>query len=147
MKPSEIRRELLEQHANIRIMMEVTQTIAEGARLGLPARGDLRGCVVLLADALRSHNLREEELLRDLIALVDAWGGARANIMRDEHVQEHARLDAALLGIPLAPPGVAAVGVVALVRLLREHMDREEGTFLCEDVLRDDVVVLDQADG
>src|SRR5450432_1580018 len=63
MKPSEIRRALLAQHANSRIMMDVTQTIAEGARLGLPGRGDLRGCVVLLADALRSHNLREEELL------------------------------------------------------------------------------------
>jgi len=34
MKPSEIDSELLEQHASIRIMMDVTQTIAEGARLG-----------------------------------------------------------------------------------------------------------------
>lgn len=56
MKPSEIRRELLHQHAQIRIMMDVTLTIATGARFSAPGRSDLQDCVVRLADALRTHN-------------------------------------------------------------------------------------------
>ena len=146
MKRSEIRRELLAQHAQIRIMMDVTKTIAEGAHAGLPGRGDLLDCVVRLADNIRSHNLREEALLGELVPSVDRPGAARAAIMKDEHVREHARLDAALRRIPEVPPQVAAVGVVALVRLLRQHMDREEAAFLGEDVLRDDVVARERDD-
>ena len=147
MKPSEIRRELLQQHAEIRIMMEVTLTIAKGTRVGVPDRGDLPDCVVRLADALRAHNQREEALLRDLILSVDAWGPARAAIMTEEHEKEHERLNAALLGVPRTPIEFAAAGVIALVALIRQHMDREEAAFLGEDVLRDDVVVTNQSDG
>jgi Hemerythrin HHE cation binding domain len=147
MKPSEIRNELLHQHAQIRIMIDVTLTIAEGARVGAPGRGDLQGCVVRLADALRTHNQREEALLRDLIPSIDAWGPARAAIMTEEHKREHDRLDAAMLGVPCTPVEFAAAGIVALVELIRQHMDREEAVFLGEDVLRDDVVVTNQSDG
>ena len=147
MKPSEIRGELLHQHAQIRIMMEVTLTIAKGAGLGAPGRGDLHGCIVRLAEALRAHNQREEALLRDVIPSVDAWGPARAAIMTEEHKREHDRLDVALLGIPCAPVELAAAGIVALVGLIRQHMDREEAAFLGEDVLRDDVVVTNQSGG
>ena len=147
MKPSEIRGELLHQHAQIRIMMDVTLTIAKSARVGAPGRGDLQGCLVRLADALRTHNQREEALLRDLIPSVDAWGPARAGIMNEEHTREHARLDAALLGVPRTPVEFAAAGIVALVGLIREHTDREEAAFLGEDVLRDDFIVANQADG
>jgi len=147
MKPSEIRLELLQQHDQIRVIMEVTKTIAESISAGRPRRGDLSGCVLRLADAVRAHNCREEALLLDFIPSVDAWGGAREAIMRKEHIQEHARLDVALRGIPLASPDLAAFGVVALIRLMREHMDREEAAFLGEDVLRDDVVVANQTDG
>ena len=143
MKPSEIRRELLQQHAQIRVMSEVAQTVARRGS----GPDELRACVVRLADAMRSHNEREEALLRDLIPSVDAWGTARAAIMTDEHVLEHARLDAALRGIPSASRPLAAAGVIALSHLLREHMDREENAFLCEDVLRDDVVIANQSGG
>lgn len=147
MKPSEIRDELLHQHAQIRIMMHVTLTIAKEARVGAPGRGGLQGCIVRLADAMRLHNQHEEALLRDLIPTVDAWGHARAAIMTEEHTREHERLDAALLGVPCTPIEFAATGMVALVDLIRQHMDREEAAFLGEDVLRDDVVVTNQSDG
>ena len=147
MKPSEIRGELLQQHAHIRTIMDVTLTIAKGARVAAPDRGDLQGCVIRLADALRTHNQREEDLLRDLIPSVDAWGPARAAIMTEEHQREHDRLDAALQGVPRTPIEFGAAGIVALVHLIRQHMDREEAAFLGEDVLRDDVVVSNQADG
>jgi Hemerythrin HHE cation binding domain len=147
MKPSEIRGELLQQHARIRTMMDVTLTIARGVSVGAPGRGDLQGCVLRLADALRTHNRREEELLREFIRSVDAWGPARAAIMAEEHKREHERLDAALLGVPRAPIEFAAAGIVALIALIRQHMDREEEAFLGEDVLRDDVIVTNQSGG
>jgi hypothetical protein len=147
MKPSEIRHELLEQHSRIRIMTEVIQTIAKGIRDGNGGCGDLTECLVRLAEAVRSHNLREEALLRDLVRSIDAWGEAREAIMTEEHVQEHARLDTALRGISEASPEIAAVGVLALLRLIREHMKREEAVFLSEEVLRDDIIVLAQSDG
>ena len=56
MKPTEIKRELLEQHAEIHRRLEVV-------RFAEPAA--LHGALVQLADALRVHNLREEELMTE----------------------------------------------------------------------------------
>ena len=145
MKPSEIRGELLRQHAQIRIMMDVTLTIAKGARLGAPGRGDLQGCLVRLADALRTHNQREEALLRDIIPSVDAWGPARAAIMTEEQRTRSARRRAS--GYPVHASRVRSRGDRRAVDLIRQHMDREEAAFLGEDVLRDDIVVTNQSGG
>jgi hypothetical protein len=143
MKPSEIRRELLGQHAAIRSMTEVAHTILKRPRGGHPEQGDLNDCVARLAEAVNAHNAREEELLRDVVPRVDAWGKERASVMDHEHTVAHRRLDEAMRGIHLVEPELAAVGVLALLRLIREHMDREEAAFLNEEVLRDDVVVGD----
>jgi hypothetical protein len=147
MKPSEIRAELLQQHREIRAMMEATRAIAVRWRAGDGGGDELQASVVCLADRVRTHNLREEELLGDVIPDADAWGPARATVMADEHVKEHGRLYTALLGLPCTSAEMAGAGVVALIALLREHMDREEAVFLCEDVLHDDLVVADQHGG
>jgi hypothetical protein len=146
MKPSEIRRELLAQHEQIRRMTEVTQTIAEGAQKGA-SEGDLTKCLARLDQAVRAHNAREEELLRDLVRTADAWGDARLAVMDEEHMRAHARLEAAVRGVPTLSRGLGGVGVVAMVRLLREHMDREEAVFLNAEVLNDDLVATEQSDG
>ena len=127
MKPSEIRGELLREHAQIRMMLDVTLTFAEVSHVEAPGCDSLREHLVRLTDAIRTHNLREEALLRDLIPSVDAWGPARAAIMVEEHVQEHERLYTALLGISRTPAEFAAAGVAALVYLIGEHMDRGGG--------------------
>jgi len=147
MKPSEIREDLLREHAQIRVMMEVTLTLAEVSHVDAPYGDSLQEHLVRLTDAMRAHNLHEEALLRDLIPAVDAWGTARAAIMFEAHTQEHERLYAALVGIPCTPAEFATAGVAALVDLICEHMDREEAAFLGEDVLRDDLVVANQSDG
>jgi hypothetical protein len=147
MKPSEIRGVLLREHAQIRVMLDVTLTFAEVSQVDAPDGDSLREHLVRLTDAMRAHNLHEEALLRDLIPAVDAWGTARAAIMFEQHNQEHERLYAALLGIPCTPAECAAAGVAALVDLIGEHMDREEAAFLGEDILRDDLVVANQSDG
>ncbi len=138
MKPDEIRRELLQQHSELRAMLDVIETIAKRARSGDHDPGDLWGCVARLSEAIHAHSKREEALLEGLIPSVDPFGDARVAIMDEEHKMAHERLDAAILGIPSLSSGLAAVAVIALVRLIREHMDREEAAFLNEHVLRDE---------
>jgi hypothetical protein len=128
-------------------MMGETRLVAERARTGEPVRDTLRANISHLTEAVCRHNFREEQLLRDIIPAVDAWGAARASIMVEEHVQEHDQLCAALLGIPCTPDEFAGAGVSALLDLMLEHMDREEATFLGDDVLRDDAVVANQFAG
>jgi hypothetical protein len=125
-------------------MMAATRAVAEDAGSGA---GDPRASLLHLANALRTHNLREEALLKDIILSTDAWGAARAAIMTEAHVKEHARLCEALLEIPYAPVELARSAIAAVVDSIREHMDREEEAFLGEDVLRDDIVVANQSGG
>jgi hypothetical protein len=146
MKLSDIRRELLEQHYQIRVTMAATRAVAERLLSGGGTRDELRASLTRLANAVRVHNLREEELLGDVIPSLDAWGPARAATMTDEHAREHTRLHAALLDMR-SSEDASVDSVLALVALMREHIDREETVFLREDVLRDDIVVADQADG
>jgi hypothetical protein len=146
MKLSDIRRELLEQHHQIRTLMTATHVVADDVLTGAGSRDALRASLTRLAHALWAHNVREEELLRDVIPSVDAWGPARAAVMTDEHAKEHTRVHAALLDLR-STEDTSVDSVLALVALMRDHMDREEAVFLREDVLCDDVVVADQADG
>ena len=128
-------------------MIATTRAIAEAARAGAPVGVDLRASLTHMGDALRVHNLQEEALLGGLIVSVDAWGSARAEIMSDEHVREHARIQGALRGISHTPVEFAGGGICALLDAMIEHMDREETAFLGEDVLRDDITVPDQSAG
>jgi hypothetical protein len=137
-KPSEIGTELRDQHRAIRAAMAETREVAVRARAGSAAAGELRASLQHLAEMVQAHNLREEELLRDVIPAIDAWGPARAAVMTDEHIGEHTRLYTALLTIPHTPAETAGVGVVALIALMAEHMDREENAFLSDVLLRDE---------
>ena len=56
MKPSEIRAELLEQHAHVRDLMDATQAIAASLRSGARTEADaLRLSLAGLADAMQIH--------------------------------------------------------------------------------------------
>jgi hypothetical protein len=138
MKPSEIRAELLEQHRQVRELMAATRQIARRARAGDDVRAELQDAVRRLSDRVDVHNLREEELLRDLIPAIDARGSVRAAVMTAEHVKEHHRFRTALSGLPSVSVETAGVGILALLALMGDHMEREEAAFLGENVLRDE---------
>ncbi len=140
MKASEIRAELLEQHAQIRALAEQAREAA--TRAGAGSRDELRRSVTRLGEVLRAHNLREEEALREIVRTIDAWGPVREEIMDEEHVAEHLELQAALFGTNAASDAETAATVVlsVLVRILA-HMTHEEAVILSADVLRDDVLL------
>jgi len=143
MDASQIRIQLLSQHAELRALIRQAR-----AALGLAPKcesegGDsLEGGVGRLASALQAHNACEEQLLKGLLATVDAWGPARAEIMNERHAAEHKELHDELLGASFDPERVARL----LDRLL-EHMAYEEQAFLNEDVLREDSIVINAFGG
>jgi hypothetical protein len=145
---TEIRDELLSQHAGLRGRLEAvrlaTNLWARGEVLQAQVRGELAG----LADALRSHNLREEGALRELVRTVDAWGPARLEIMEEAHVREHHHLVEALLAIGEAQDRRDAIAELDRFRTrLLEHMAREEEAFLNASVLREDDLAIDAQGG
>jgi len=130
MKPSEIRRELLDQHAEIHRRLEAARFAGPDA---------LHGALVRLADYLRVHNLREEELMTDIFPQLDAWGMIRAEVMVGEHLEEHRELWEAVLDTSETTDAtVAASRTRELCERIHEHMLREEKVFLNEEVLADE---------
>ncbi len=141
MTPSEIRTELLTQHAELRAMIRRAASIVAALRRGEPARTELAAALGALAVATHGHNDHEEALLGGIIPTVDAWGPARASVMDAEHRLEHRELQAAFLTNLTGDDESVCRAVDELLGRLVEHMEREEDAFLSEEVLRDDGVI------
>jgi hypothetical protein len=142
MKLSEIRSELLRGHIALRATLRDATGTAARWLDGEPVRDELHGCLGRLVSEVRAHNAREEELLREIIPTIDAWGPVRADVMVEEHVKEHEELYAALVqASTTAQAEVAVRAIVSLAERLNAHMDHEEKVFLAEDILRDEAGV------
>jgi hypothetical protein len=107
--------------------MSSTRDVAVRARSGDECGEELQASVRRLAERVRTHNDREEELLQDIIPVVDAWGPVRSAVMTVEHLKEHHRFHTALLSLPSTAAETAGVGVIALLALMGNHMEREGG--------------------
>jgi hypothetical protein len=142
-----IRAELMAQHTHLRDVIEDVRggLLREAGREPLGA--ELRARMDELAGGLRKHNLREEELLRGVLATIDAWGLVREDIMSAQHVVEHEELAAALEATAMTETAVDSETVHASLDRLLQHMAREETMFLNEALLRDDGVVAEQFSG
>jgi len=148
MKRSEIRSELLGQHIALRSRLAQACQAAERWNRGEAPRADARACLIQFLDELRKHNLREEELLRDVLPGVDPWGSARAELMSEEHVREHEELYRASSDATSPSDASVALGMINELReSVLDHMAREEKGFLGEDSLRDDEISLDAFGG
>jgi hypothetical protein len=148
MTSAEIRDELLSQHAALRGRLEAARLAVNRWASGEAPQARVREELAGLASALRSHNLREEGALRELIRAVDAWGPARLEIMEEAHVREHHHLFEALLAVGEARDPRDGVGELERLRTrLLEHMAREEEAFLNASVLRDDDLAIDAQGG
>lgn len=142
MTPGEIRTAMLAEHAEARAMIRRCEELAASVRAGGDTRDELRATLGRLADVLRAHNDREEELLREIIPTVDAWGPARASVMVEQHHLEHHALHAAIVGARDGLDDAAPASLEALLADLIKHMNREEEAFLSDEVLRDDAVAM-----
>jgi hypothetical protein len=139
MKLSEIRADLLDEHARLRYLIGEVLIVANGWRAGDPGRDDVLVAIGELSSAVKTHNAFEERLLRWVIPTLDAWGPVRADVMLEEHVKEHEDMLRALAtaGTELHPE-VAVPALGELANRMLSHMEREEEAFLREDFLRDE---------
>jgi hypothetical protein len=148
MKFSEIRTELLDQHANLRSLLASARDATARWTRGTGTRSDATESIVRLLDALAAHNVREEELLERALPQIDAWGAVRAEVLGEEHVGEHRALYATLVAALSVETPSELEGVVrGFGSRVLEHMAREESTFLGEDALRDDATSIDAFSG
>ena len=147
MKPSEIRSELMEQHARLRALLVHAREVAERTAK-MRTTAELRDTLAEVADYVRMHNLCEESLLRDLLPTLDGWGRVRAEVMNDEHVDEHRQLyEALLVASTTSDPVLAAGKANELFDRMFVHMEREERVLLAEDVLSDEELPPDEFGG
>lgn len=138
MKPSEIRKELLGQHQDLRVRIAQARDVVARCQRKEAGSDDLHRALVHVADAVRMHNQREEELMRDVLPTLDAWGPVRKEVMLEEHVVEHAEIyDALMHATQGSDLEKAAASALALFDHMGEHMAREEKVFLSADLLDD----------
>lgn len=145
MKPSEIRRRVLADHAELRMRLAELSSIAShilAGRTGVKA--PLRKKVNGLCNALLRHLVMEENFLLPAIREVDAWGPIRAGRMEQEHQAQSAALEWLLCVSEQEESRELARAVNAFGRSLLKDMDVEERELLNPDLLRDDLISIDQ---
>jgi hypothetical protein len=148
MTRAEMRVELLGQHSRIREHVDAVYHALAELAFGDPSTSDVdamsvRMGLAVLAEAVRIHNRREDELLGPLLGTIDAWGPERAAIMRDEHRHERADVQAALVAASLESGAIVSADVAGLLARLLERLSHEEVALLTDDVLRDDCICLE----
>ncbi len=146
MRPSEIRRRILQDHQALRgILLSLEALSKEVLNEGRPVVDTLRMQGETLLSQLRDHMEWEDAYLRPALLAADAWGKARAASLDTDHREQREMLAYVLKRIQdtNAPPIVLARGLLDLVKVLRQDMEEEERLFLAERVLRDDVVGID----
>lgn len=133
---SELRQELLQQHAALRALAERAADVAQRARGDGAALLELRGLLAQLGEDVARHNAFEERELHEILLNLDAWGPHRDQLMDLRHAAEHAAIVRAIRNASSSrTAGAVAVRTRAVLRRLATHIDREEREFLHPDVL------------
>ena len=141
MRPSEVRRQVLADHAALRdklsSLQKVARQVLEGKRSVL---GTLRLEGEALLKILLEHMQWEDVNLDPALRRSDAWGDERAAQLARDHREQRELLEHALRGLEdqTRPAVVLARSLVDLVELLGEDMADEEAALLDERVLRND---------
>ncbi|MDH3213251.1 MAG: hemerythrin domain-containing protein [Myxococcales bacterium] len=141
MKPSEVRQQVLAEHAALRDKLaeleQIAHPVLEGERGGLRSlRLEGETLLKLLLDHIQWEDVNLEPALRRS----DVWGDARAEKLARDHREQRELLEHALRGLQdqSRPAVIIARSLVDLVALVREDMIDEEASLLDERVLRDD---------
>ena len=143
------RHAILDQHRKIRALLEKAAAVAEAALNGTPVRPDaVASAIGDIRLTMEVHLAFEEAVLPPLLEQDLPLGPQRAAHLRDEHVRQRAMM-AALHREAKAHPDLPelAVKLAYLSRWLLADMEEEERCLVNPDVLRDDIVVVDQTCG
>jgi hypothetical protein len=140
---------ILGQHVRIRALLERARTIAEAALDGTPRSPDaVASAIGDIRTIMEVHLAFEEKALLPILRDDPPLGPARADQLLDEHVRQRetlARLHQEACVAPSRP--MLAAKLAFLTSWLLTDMDEEERSILNPDVVRDDVIAVDQSDG
>jgi len=144
--PSVVRQQVLAQHQVLRQMLRNTLDVStEALRHQGPARQQMAAKVRELRERFHAHLSFEERWLAPVLGATDCWGPARVKNLLEEHERQRAELDTLLEGIDDWDPERLALAARSLVTDLLLDMEEEERGCLDAELLRDDVVNVDQA--
>lgn len=147
-RPTEVRSRVFDEHRRLRRSLVRLQDLARSVTIDPSLTADLRAALRGLLVEFALHLDSEDEILMPLIETIDAWGPERAGRMREEH-----RIQRALLqrmfdrAEKRGEPDQLASEVDSLVLRIFRDMHEEEEELLDENLLRDDVVAIDQTCG
>jgi hypothetical protein len=141
---------ILEQHETIRSLLNAAGTVARLAGAGNDRVADLLPAYLdRVRVALEEHLAFEDRLLVPILAADPPLGPERARRLHEEHARQRAELE--VLARPSAEGREGRVVTAARLGALSEaflaDMEAEERLLLTRDVLRDDVVSVEQDDG
>ena len=144
MRPSEVRRRVLEDHGGLRADLDRIEALAREADESRVAgvTDQLRREAQRILERLRMHMEWEEQHLVPALRAADAWGEERVAQLLADHREQREILDLIVkrLRDPERPDALIAEDVSDWVAYLREDMQQEEHDLLDERVLRDDVI-------
>jgi hypothetical protein len=140
----EARTTIFSQHETIRILLRAAGTVADLAAGGDRRVGDLLfHYLENVRTALEYHLTLEEQILGPLLAADPPLGPERARRLHEEHRRQRGEL-AALAAQVGSPAEKVARRLRTLIDAFLEDMEDEERFLLGRDVLRDDLVSIDQ---
>jgi len=130
-KPSEVRRIILNEHSVIRQKMQELERLTKAKNY--PA---LRESVMEFQVLFSEHLKNEETILWPIIKTVDSWGPVRIEAMNKEHAEQRKMI----AGLNDVKPEKLIQVIKDLIRVLAADMVQEEKEFLNAEILRDDVI-------
>jgi hypothetical protein len=147
MAASVVRQHVLEQHGWLRqLLRDALESTTRALQGDVDASAQLASVVHDLRGRFRAHLAYEERYLLPVLAEIDVWGPLRASKLLEEHACQRAELETLAEGIEGGwDPQHLAVATRSLVTELLLDMEEEEAGCLSAELLRDDVVNIDQA--
>ncbi|HSD90932.1 MAG TPA: hemerythrin domain-containing protein [Kofleriaceae bacterium] len=134
--PKQVLTELLEQHEEIRGIIDHCEQMADQLDAGQLEPQVLLSEVARLRVVFDVHNRFEERLLRPILRDIDAFGSVRIDKMVEDHVGEHRAMREGL-------DNPITAELRSTLAKLRQHLATEERFFLSSKVLREDIVVVE----
>jgi acetoin utilization protein AcuB len=143
--PEEIRRRVVDEHRRIAVLLDKLEGLAR--QLGGGDEGAdplLRRAVFELHEVMRHHMAYEERTLLPALRDADSFGPARVAAFVREHQAQRSMLENIATELAATESSERlTVGVLELVRAIRDDMETERREFLDPELLRDSVVRTD----
>jgi acetoin utilization protein AcuB len=143
--PEEIRRRVVDEHRRIAVLLDKVEGLARQLGGGDPGADPLlRRAVFELHEVMRHHMAYEERTLLPALRDADSFGPARVAAFVREHQAQRSMLENIATELAATESSERlTVGVLELVRAIRDDMETERREFLDPDLLRDSVVRTD----